>query len=277
MDIVKFQEELKTDFGIVKEALAKIVEESKELRIEGVEDSDGYAKAKEVVKDAGKIRRNIEDKRKKLKAESVEIGRLIDSYAKELQTIINPLEERLKEEINIVESHYEKQKALKKAQELWPERKEKLKELGYEFQNTESETEKLMLLSESECLILFNELNQKKIQVQENEIRKLREAAEAAERQEAEKKRIAEAEKKARELERERILNELAKQEAAKAAENERLRIEQEQQRKKMSDWDKMYSWYDSILNLPRPELSKDSMYVSDMDEIITLVMGKIS
>lgn len=204
MDLVKFREDLYVDYKDVKEALIGIVENYSGLTIKGPTDAEGYAKAREVMKEAGKIRRNIDEKRKAHKADSLAIGKMIDEVAKELQVAINPLEDRLKAEVQAIDDHIEKQNALKKAEADWPGRKEKLLEFGYDFVSPDKageaaeEEEHLILMTDAEFLQLCNGLQQEKLAAIEAENKRLRDEAVERDRVAKENQRIEEAKEQAR-------------------------------------------------------------------------------
>jgi hypothetical protein len=219
MDLVKFREDLNVDYKDVKEALVGIVESYSDLTIKGPTDAEGYAKAREVMKEAGKIRRNIDEKRKAHKADSLAIGKMIDEVAKELQGAINPLEDRLKAEVQAIDDHIEKENALKKAEAAWPERRGKLVDLNYKNgeEQSDAEIERLKLMSDADFLKICSDLQAEKLAAAEAENKRLRDEAAERDRIANENKRIEDAKEQARKDALQETVNREAKAEAEKA------------------------------------------------------------
>lgn len=229
MDLVKLREDLNVDYLEVKIALTALVDEFSELKVAGPDDAEGYTKAREVMKDAGKIRRNIEEKRKGHKTYAIALGKLVDEIPKELQAIINPLEDRLKAEVQAVDDYHEKALALKKAEAAWPLRRDKLIDLQYKNgeEQTAEEIERLKLMPDAEFLQICNELQSAKMAEVEKENQRLRNEAAERERIDNENKRVAAAAEQARKD----ALQETVNREAAAVAE-QAVKREKEMQEK---------------------------------------------
>lgn len=109
-------------FEATAEALEQLVAKSCLLVVTGVDDTDGIAAVREHRLELKKIRVNIENRRKQLKADSLEYGRQVDGMAKALTAIIEPEEKRLEYQEGVVKRHQEKL-----AREAEERRQEKLK------------------------------------------------------------------------------------------------------------------------------------------------------
>jgi DNA repair exonuclease SbcCD ATPase subunit len=78
------------------------VEELKEqylsLKIESIDDKDNYQIVKDAIRFIVSKRVEIEEKRKELKANSIAFGKAVDARAREITSLITPIEEYLKDE-----------------------------------------------------------------------------------------------------------------------------------------------------------------------------------
>jgi len=100
--------EIKTFEGLVQAELSKYdsvipaVEELKAqfmgLAIKDINDKENYDKVKEAIKFMVAKRTAVEEKRKELKANSLAFGRAVDARAKEIVSLISPIEDQLKNE-----------------------------------------------------------------------------------------------------------------------------------------------------------------------------------
>lgn len=96
--------------------------------INGVWDENGYKAAKSALRDAKKVAREIESKRKELKAIALEYGRAVDNEAKRLIELCNPTISTLERRIANVEMEREKIKHEKRHK-----RHQELISAGFEF------------------------------------------------------------------------------------------------------------------------------------------------
>ena len=103
------------------------------LKIESIEDKEGYELVKNALKFMRDKRHEIEDKRKELKADSLKYGKAVDEKAKEIQALISPIEEHLRAEKERVDTEIKeiKEKAEKEAQAKMDARLKKLFDLGF--------------------------------------------------------------------------------------------------------------------------------------------------
>lgn len=149
----------------VRTKLEKVREEFSKIKINGVDDADGYVQAKTAAKAAGELRRAIEARKKVLKEESLAISRSYDQVANELQAIINPIEEALKKEIAVVDDHHEKEKLKKKNAQALITRKEQLSR--FEHAHTDEE---LLVMSDLDFVNALSKLQQAAIDAQNKKI-----------------------------------------------------------------------------------------------------------
>lgn len=87
---------LKYDSVIPK--VEELKSEYMNLTIQSVEDKDGYQRVKEGIRFLVIKRNEIEEKRKELKADSLAFGRAVDARAREITSLITPIEEYLKDQ-----------------------------------------------------------------------------------------------------------------------------------------------------------------------------------
>lgn len=168
----------------------------------------------------------IEARRKELKQESLEYGRRVDSVAKELTSLIEEIEEPLKDKKKIVDDEKARIKAEKEAEErrqleeqLRLEREAEEARLRAE---REAEEARLRAIREAEEARLAEE--RARLEAERAELQRQRDAAELAAR--AERERIEAAEN----AERERMARERAELEAERRALSEaRERAEREE------------------------------------------------
>ena len=85
-----------TKFDSVIPAIAELSSEFMPLRINGIDDAEGYEKVSKALRFMVSKRVAVEEKRKELKADSLTFGRAVDNRAKEISTMLSPIEEHLK-------------------------------------------------------------------------------------------------------------------------------------------------------------------------------------
>lgn len=78
------------------------------VRINGVGDTTGLARAKELAKQCADLRNLIENSREKIKKPYLDMGRKIDAEAKRLQALLEPAESFVKAQIGTVEKSLKK-------------------------------------------------------------------------------------------------------------------------------------------------------------------------
>lgn len=203
-------------FSEVRMALEAVREEYAQIKVNGPDDTEGYKKAKEAAKEAGVLRRNIEARKKVLKEDALRITQAYDKTARDLQAIINPIEDGLKRQIDEVDDFKAKEKLkAERAAEL-PIRKEKLAK----YQHTYTD-EQLLLMGDVEFLQALSSFQQKEIEEQNEKIRQQNEANRKAEEEKKREADLQKAREDAAQAERNRVAHE--------QAEAERIRKEQEE------------------------------------------------
>lgn len=208
------------EFGDVKATLEMVREELAKVKINGPDDKDGYAAAKDAAKKAGELRRKIEARKKELKEESLRASQAYDKVARDLQGVINPIEDELKRQIADVDAHHEREKMkAARAAEL-PVRKAKLDQ--YEHSYTD---EQILLMGDVEFLKILGEFQQAEIERQNAVIRDQQERQRAEDAEKQKQREIAEAAEKARR-------DAEAKAESDRIAEQERVRLAADAERR---------------------------------------------
>jgi hypothetical protein len=87
------------------------------MRIDGIEDVDGYKAVTEAFRFMVSKRTAIEDKRKELKADSLAFGKAVDGKAKEITEMLAPIELHLKSQKEVIDAEKKKIEDEKKLQE----------------------------------------------------------------------------------------------------------------------------------------------------------------
>lgn len=208
-------------FSEVRMALEAVREEYAQIKINGPDDTEGYKKAKEAAKEAGVLRRNIEARKKVLKEDALRITQAYDKTARELQAIINPIEDGLKRQIDEVDDFKAKEKLkAERAAEL-PIRKEKLAK----YQHTYTD-EQLLLMGDVEFLQALISFQQKEIEEQNEKIRKQDEENRKAQEQKQKEADLQKAREDAAQAERNRVAHEQAEVERTRKEQEEKERRE---------------------------------------------------
>lgn len=203
-------------FSEVRSALEAVRETYSQIKINGPDDTEGYKKAKDAAKEAGVLRRNIEARKKVLKEDALRTTQAYDKTARELQLIINPIEDELKRQIEEVDDFKAKEKLKSERAAELPIRKEKLAK----YQHTYTD-EQLLLMGDVEFLQALSSFQQKEIDEQNEKIRQQNEENRKAQEAQKQAADIQKAKDDAAAAERNRIAHE--------QAEAERIRKEQEE------------------------------------------------
>jgi hypothetical protein len=136
IQVPTFDELISNELKKYDPILPKVEELKKEflpLKIANLEDKEGYDAVKDALKFMVTKRHEIEDKRKELKADSLKFGRAVDERAKEIQSMIAPIEEHLKAEKDNIDLQIKaiKDAELVAAQEKLRERQRTLFSIGF--------------------------------------------------------------------------------------------------------------------------------------------------
>lgn len=102
------------------------------LKIASIDDTEGYEAVREAIKFMVKKRNEVEQKRKELKADSLALGRALDSRAKEITAMLEPIETHLVSEKNKIDLEIKRIEELKEAKRLAAiqERADRLTNIG---------------------------------------------------------------------------------------------------------------------------------------------------
>lgn len=236
-----------TDFAIADEAIAEMAERYLPLIVKGIDDAKGFDevhKARMVVR--GK-RVDVENTRKRLKADALEYGRMVDSEAKRIFALIEPIERHLQEQEDKVtkEKQRLKDEAEAKRQAMIRDRLQKLALCGCTYLASDVEG-----LEQEKFDAFLADKQREQLERQEAEARAEAERKAEAERlakeraeldaqrkvQEAEAARIAAEQKKLADAEAARLreieLENARKEAAEKAKREEAERIQREAEAK---------------------------------------------
>lgn len=178
-------------------------QQAREIVVTDINDKEGMKKAAGMRKQVKALRIELEKKRKEIKHDAQQKGKAIDTIAREIKAMIEPMEEYLKEQ-----EEFAKREQARIAEQVKSERKAQLDE--YEFDTTFIDLGEMDEENYSKLLETAKTAHEAKVKAEQ-------EAAEAERKRQEE-----EAEK-----ERQRIAAEKAEQERIRK-ENERLKAEQE-------------------------------------------------
>lgn len=211
-----------------EDKIAEWREQFSKLEIKDVKDTEGYRQVTEAIAVIRTSRVNVEKKRKLLKADALEFGRKVDSRAKELTAMLEPLEESLKAKRDVIDNEKEriKQEKEQAEQRRIDGRLKQLFDLGAQFNGVTYYIGNTMTTG-----TMVKEMK-------DDEFSALVKSFEAeAQRVIAEEKERARQEEIERENERLRLENERKEQERIaeeRRIENERLQKELDEQRKEI-------------------------------------------
>lgn len=223
--------------------LRSVAERLRGITIKGVDDVEGYAAAKDAKKELAQWRIDITKSGTKFRAEALAYQREVIRQEKEHLEIITPVEDNLKAMIQAVDEA----KAREERKVLIPSRKAMLAEIEVEMTDDE-----LLALDEKEFEGVFNT---KKMQYLEAREAKRREEENEKRHQEELEKAKAEAAAKAIEEERLRVEREAQ----AKAAEEKRLEDDRKAEEKKIARNKRYKEWLEKN---GRTEENKGDFYI---------------
>lgn len=198
-----------------------------ELTIACIDDKVGIKAVDEARKEVKRLKIQVENRRKELKADALEYGRKVDAAAKQLSEPLEALEASLAGKQKLVTDEIAKIEQ-QKADELFASRRDRLAVYGAEVPERI-----LRIMREDE----FNNALCAAQSAHEDKLRRDAEEAEKAELQRAENERL-EAERKKLETERQEL--EKAKQEQADREAEAQRKIEQEQARLEKLEADRL-------------------------------------
>ena len=181
------------------------------IKVNGIDDIDGYALCKSAHQEIKAIRLGIEEKRQELKASSLDFGRKVDAEAKRLSIQIIEIETHLLSQRKVIED--EKKRIKEEEQEAIRKEEERIKK------EEELRIEKIRLEQEKK----ERELEEKQEKIREEQ-KKIEEEKQEIERQKQKIIEIEEAKKRA--AEQARIEKEKIEKETEQAVEKARLEKE---------------------------------------------------
>ncbi len=217
------------EYNVADAEIAKLADKFLKLKINGLEDTDGYDLVKASAKQMMTLRTTVEKKRKELKADFLNGGRMVDGEANRIQVQIEPIEKQLVAKYTAIDKERAAKELADKLKGLLPMRLEKLATIELVVPE-----EELNQMDEPKFFVFFNEKQAAYLAAQEEKQaaagRKLQEEREALEQEKlahaAEKQRDADL-KAARE---QATKDEQEKQELERKN-NEKLKREAEEER----------------------------------------------
>lgn len=197
-DLIKSYPALQ-QYNVADLGIAKMEKEFSGLVIKDMKDTEGYKAVSSAISFVRTKRLQVEKTRKELKADSLNYGRIVDSEAKRIQSLIEPIESRLQAEKDRVDNEKEQIRLEKerKEQELLNGRKETLFSIGFMIDLNGEMKYKDIAISMIDLQVMNDFEYSKFVSESEEKIKADREA-QAKEEAEAERKRqelIAEAER----------------------------------------------------------------------------------
>jgi len=100
-----------TKYDAVVPAVNELAKEFLPLKIESIEDKEGYTEVSKALRFIVSKRTAVEEKRKELKADSLAFGKAVDARAKEITAMLEPIETHLKNEKLRIDAEVERIKA----------------------------------------------------------------------------------------------------------------------------------------------------------------------
>ena len=174
-------------FNPTKAELVKLANDYKDLKINGIDDIEGYNEVDKARKNLKNVSVELKKTGKVLRTEAIAFQKAVLAIEKELVGIIEPIKIDLENKQKEID---DKKESLKR-EALLPERKEKLLKIDVEFDEAD-----VLLMDENEFNSYYNEKNTEYL---EEEGRKIQEEKEKLEQEKRDKELKEQAEKKARE------------------------------------------------------------------------------
>jgi len=242
------------EFNPTKAELKSAIMECEGLKIKGIDDEKGYEAVKSAKKRLAEYRITISKFGKEQRTEAIKWQKEVLRQEHELLAIIEPVESRLKEEMENVD----KAKAMEERKVLLPSRINMLNEIGIKLLDTE-----ILSMDEKEFSAYYTEQKM-------NYDEKIRIEKERIEREKQIEKEKEEAVKKAKE---QAIIDERNRVALKKKREKERLEQEakeKEAEKKKIESNKKFKEWKE---NNGMTEENKDNFMITKKDSCVD---GKI-
>ena len=224
-------------FNPSKAKVIEITDQYKDIKINGIEDENGYEIAKIARKELQTLRVNIKKYGKSQRDDALQYQRAILKAENELVAIVESIENPLKERIELID----KGKEMIRMQKYLPDRKKKLEEIGVELsdeENLQMDNTQFDNFLNSKKLEIFEE-NQRKLQEERDRLDaekiRIENEKKIAEAKEQGKKEAEENAKKQREEDKRQ-----AEIDKKQAVEDERNRVKFEKEKKEQEEKEEM-------------------------------------
>lgn len=262
-------------YNLPDATIAAMREKYLKFKVKSIDDEDSYLACKSAHKEVRGIRIDIEEKRKELKALSLEVGRAVDNEARRLTAGVSVIEKHLHDQRRVVEDEQKRIKDEKeRSEQLELERFRKAEEEEQERIRKEKEDELRAEQDRLEKIRLEQEEKERKIKEAQDKIEADKKAiAEDKSRIEREKIEAVQAKKKAEQDEKDRIAREKkhaediekAKKDAAakaikdKEEADKKAQEEKIEKQKRASDIDKLLELARVIKAIEVPKVESDA------------------
>jgi len=224
-------------FDPSKAKVIEITDQYKNIKINGIEDENGYEIAKIAKKELQTLRTNIKKYGKAKRDEAIQYQKAIIKSENELVEIVEKVENPLKEQIGIIDAG----KEMIRMKKYLPDRKKKLEEIGIEIsdeENLQMDNTQFDDFLNARKLEIFEE-NQRKLQEEKDKLdaekAKIENDRLIAEAKEQGKKEAEENAKRQREEDKRQ-----AELDKVKAVEDERDRVKFEKEKKEQEEKEEM-------------------------------------
>ncbi len=266
------QEEIKK-FPTTDEAIAELRDQYMPLKVNGIDDKDGYQVVQSALREVKSKRIAVEKKRKELNEIPLKWQRTVNDEAKRITGLILPIEDHLSEQKSLIDAEKQrlKEEREQKKQKRVNDRIQSLFNLGFSFNGNDyvlgslsispSDIEKFsdsdfseMLQKGEQQAILKKQQEEEAERKRAEEEKLLKQQREAQDRKEAElRKREQELAEQQQKIDRERQEKELKirEEKAKKEREEKILRLKPER--------DQLELWINSIELPSKPELTSPS------------------
>lgn len=233
-EIIHLDRSALSSITAIETSIAEMRQKYMPLKITDVDDKKQFDAVHEARMEVRTLRIDVEKKRKELKADALEFGKLVDSSAKKITGMIEPIEEHLQQQEDIVTAEKERRKreAEEKRQAVLQSRVDQLTAVGGACSivllggMTDSEFSEVLSKATAEHAAKV-EADRIAAEARAAEEKRLAEERAKLEAERKEQERIAAEQRAAAEAERKKI------DEERRAVEAEKLRLEQEERRRK--------------------------------------------
>jgi hypothetical protein len=241
-------------YNVTDSTIEKLKADYMEIKVESPEDKLNYTLAKTARSEIKSLRVQVEKKRKELKEESLNFGRCIDSEAKRIISLLEPIENHLLSQEKIVDDEKERKILEKQKQD---QRRDELY-LKFQVIGVQIERNQIMSLTDDEVEDLEKQYEEKRNEMlkAQEENRKLLEAQQEKARIEEQIKREKEIEERVKKETEEKIKRELEQKAKNEELKKQKQLEETKKQEDLKPDVEKIQKLMDTISKIEYPNVS---------------------